>query len=285
MHLLMTIGGVTFIFITTVLGAALVFCLKKEFSHKWNAIFLGFTAGIMIAASVWSLLLPALEEAENGWGRYAFIPVSIGIFFGALFLHLADKFLPSAPQMQVTAQEQALQGNAPPLQNPLKLFFAITLHNIPEGLAVGFAFGSAWAIGTEQAFALALGLAIGVGIQNIPEGAAVSLPLQAVFHSKTKAFLFGAISGIFELIFAVIGCLLAAYLRPLQPWLLAFSAGAMLFVVAEDLLPSANAMPTMERDKANGAETPHTAKPNFVYGAWGATVGFVLMMILDVFLG
>ncbi|MBQ7913171.1 MAG: ZIP family metal transporter [Clostridia bacterium] len=266
MYWWMTVGGIAFLFISTALGAALVFCLKNTVTRKQSAIFLGFTSGIMLAASVWSLIIPALQEGENGWGRYAFIPVSIGIFVGAIFLWGADKLLPS------TVQGRA--GNNAVLKNPFKLFFAITLHNIPEGLAVGFAFGAAWAVKTEQAFLTACGLAFGIGIQNLPEGAAVALPMRSVFQSKKKAFLYGAASGVCEAVFAVLGVFLAVYLRSLQTWLLAFSAGAMIFVVAEELLPS-----------ANSAEDSETNTSNYTHAAWGVIVGFILMLILDVALG
>ncbi|MBQ8405058.1 MAG: ZIP family metal transporter [Clostridia bacterium] len=265
MYLWMTVGGIAFLFFSTALGSALVFCLKNTITRKQNAIFLGFTSGIMIAASVWSLIIPALQEGQNGWGRYAFIPVSIGIFIGALFLWCADKLLPAIPQAK---SEDIL------LKNPFKLFFAITLHNIPEGLAVGFAFGLAWAVGTEQAFLAACGLAFGIGIQNLPEGAAVALPMRAVFQSKRKAFFYGAASGACEALFAVLGVFLAVYLRSLQTWLLAFSAGAMLYVVAEELIPLANSATDSEKQTSN-----------YTHAAWGLMVGFVLMLILDVALG
>ena len=210
--------------------------LQKRAFAQIGRVGLGLTSGIMLAASVWSLILPALAEAENGWGRCAFIPVSVGIFLGALFLWCADKFLPCIESGKENAKTSAL------LKNPLKLFFAITLHNIPEGLAVGFAFGVAWAVRTQAAFAVAASLALGIGIQNLPEGAAVALPMRTEFKSKRKAFYYGAASGICEAAFAVLGCFMAAYLRSLQPWLLAFSAGAMLFVVAEELIPSANSI-------------------------------------------
>lgn len=272
MYLWITIGGIAFLFLTTLFGSALVFCFKKEPSRKSGALFLGLTSGIMLAASVWSLILPALAEAENGWGRCAFIPVSVGIFLGALFLWCADKFLPCIESGKENAKTSAL------LKNPLKLFFAITLHNIPEGLAVGFAFGVAWAVRTQAAFAVAASLALGIGIQNLPEGAAVALPMRTEFKSNRKAFYYGAASGICEAAFAVLGCFMAAYLRSLQPWLLAFSAGAMLFVVAEELIPSAN---SIEISAQNGTEKT----VDYTHAAWGATLGFILMMILDVALG
>ena len=247
--------GIGFIFLSSTLGAALVYCFKKEFSKKINAIFLGLASGVMIAASVWSLLLPAFEKLQNGWGRYAFIPISISFLLGAALLWILDKLLP-------TSHKNSRLGDA----KTRRLFFAVTLHNIPESLAVGFAFGNAWAIGTQAAFLSALGVAIGIGIQNFPEGAAVALPMRATLKSKHKAFLYGLASGAVEPIFAVLGCIFAAYVAFSLPWLLAFAAGAMIYVVAQDLLP----------------DTCEAGDRGRSIGAWGAIIGFVLMMILDV---
>ena len=247
--------GIGFIFLSSTLGAALVYCFQKDFSKMLNAAFLGLASGVMVAASVWSLLLPALEKTQNGWGRYAFIPVSLGFLLGAALLWVFDKILPKP-------KENTVGFN----QKTRRLFLAVTLHNIPESLAVGFAFGNAWSIGTNAAFLSALGVAIGIGIQNFPEGAAISLPMRASLKSKHKAFLYGLASGSVEPVFAVLGCIFAAYLAFLQPWLLAFAAGAMIFVVAQDLLPDVGEMGERER----------------VVGGWGMIIGFVLMMILDV---
>lgn len=247
--------GIGFIFLSSTLGAALVYGFKKEFSETLNAAFLGLASGVMVAASVWSLLLPALEKTQNGWGRYAFIPVSLGFLLGALLLWGFDKILPKP-------KENTVGFN----QKTRRLFLAVTLHNIPESLAVGFAFGNAWAIGTQAAFLSALGVAIGIGIQNFPEGAAVALPMRATLKSKHKAFLYGLASGAVEPIFAVLGCIFAAYVAFSLPWLLAFAAGAMIYVVAQDLLP----------------DTCEAGDRGRSIGAWGAIIGFVLMMILDV---
>ena len=253
----LTALGIGFIFLSSTLGAALVYCFKGELSKKTNAAFLGLASGIMLAASVWSLLLPALVQAENGWGRYAFIPISFGFLLGAAFLWLFDKIIPNKQHTgDFSAKRKAKQ-----------LFLAVTLHNIPESLAVGFAFGSAWGIGTQTAFLSALGVAIGIGIQNFPEGAAISLPMRTALQSKHKAFFYGLLSGGVEPVFAVLGCVFAAALYGLQPWLLAFAAGAMVYVVAQDLLPE-----SLINEGGRYA----------TIGAWGATIGFVLMMILDV---
>jgi len=251
-----TLFGILFLFLTSALGAACVYFFSVGISKKFHILFLGFTAGVMTAASVWSLLLPALDQAQNEWGRYAFIPVSIGILLGAAFLFLLDKYFP-----QSTQKDGELFGGS---SSARRLFLAITLHNIPEGLAVGFAFGAAHSLGEQAGYAAALGLALGIGVQNIPEGAALSLTLRQTFQNKHKAFLFGAASGIVEPFAAVLGFFLAAQLQVLQPWLLAFAAGAMLFVVAEDLLPDS---------KTQG---------DSVSCAWSVIVGFVLMMVLDV---
>lgn len=251
-HVWITILGITFIFLMTTLGGALVYCFKKELPLKLQSIFYGLAGGVMTAASIWSLLLPALTEAEVTWGKLAFIPVAIGFLLGGLLIVLVEKWmhLPSKGE----------EGRAK------KLFLSMTVHNIPEGLAVGFAFGAAHSIGTPTAHFSALMLAIGMGIQNFPEGAAVTLPMQTALKSKHKAFLYGVWSALVEPISAVIGILFATFLRVLQPWLLAFAAGAMIFVVAEELLPAS---------KAEG----HS------WGAWGVMIGFTIMMILDVALG
>ncbi len=252
-----TVFGIAFIFLTTVLGAALVYCFKKEIPKKLQSVIFGFAAGVMTAASVWSLLLPALEESEKVWGRCAFIPVSIGFLLGGALIVVFERVytFSKAPNGE--------WGDTPASVRARKLFFSMTLHNIPEGLAVGFAFGAAHLAGTAAAYIAALGLAVGIGCQNLPEGAAVSLPMKTALNSKNKAFVFGVGSALAEPIFAIIGYFFVSYLRVLQPWLLAFSAGAMIFVVAEELLPET---------KCDGGSI----------GAWGVMVGFVLMMVLDV---
>lgn len=257
----MTVLGFGIIFLSTALGAALVFFFKGEISEKANTIFLGFAAGVMTAASVWSLLIPSIEGAE-GYGRWSFIPAAVGILIGGLFLVVLDKIVPHFHNG--TNSEEGMHVS---LKKSTKLFLAVTLHNIPEGLAVGFAFGAAAATGDSAAYLAALGLSIGIAIQNFPEGAAVALPMKKETGGRGKAFLFGAGSGLVEPLFAVIGYFLAAYLNVLQPWFLAFAAGAMLFVVAEDLIPD-----------SHFAEHPHL-------GTWAMIAGFVVMMALDVALG
>lgn len=259
-HTTMTVLGICFIFLMTTLGASLVFFFKN-ISQKTNSIFLGFASGIMIAASIWSLLIPAMEQSA-GWGKWSFVPAAIGFLLGGLFLVLIDKIVPHFHQG--TQHEEGMHSS---LKKSTKLFLAITIHNIPEGLSVGFAFGAAASLGTDAALISALGLALGIGIQNFPEGAAVSLPMKQAVGNSRKAFLFGMGSGAVEPVCAVLGFFLASYIEVLQPWLLAFSAGAMIFVVAEDLIPD------IKFD-----DDSHI-------GIWGLMFGFVLMMILDVALG
>lgn len=237
----------------TTLGAAVVFFFKNEISSKINAFFLGLASGVMIAASVWSLLLPAIEQSQLAIGKFAFLPPAVGLLLGGGALVVLDKILP-----EVSARGGYDKKN-------MRLFAAVTLHNIPEGLAVGFAFGAAASRLLSTAYVSALMLAIGIGIQNFPEGAALALPLKSQFKSNSKAFLWASASGVVEPIFAVLGYFLAAVLQAFQPWLLAFSAGTMLFVAADDLIPD-----------SKGAQADGKC------GAWGVLLGFVVMMTLDV---
>lgn len=260
-NMTMTILGISLIFLATALGSALVYFFKNDLSPKANTIFLGFAGGIMIAASIWSLILPAIEESAS-WGNWKFVPALVGLFVGAAFMVIVDKLVPHFHKG--TGEEEGLHSS---LSKPKKMFLAMTIHNVPEGLAVGFAFGGAAILGTNEAFLSALGLAIGIAIQNFPEGAAVSLPMAGQLGSKHKAFLFGALSGIVEPIAAIIGYFLASAIAAAMPWMLAFAAGAMIFVVVEDLIPDAHLV-----------EHPHL-------GTWSIIVGFALMMVLDVAFG
>ena len=259
---LITIIGFSIIFLMTTLGSSLVFFFKKDISQSVNSLLLGLAGGIMVAASIWSLIIPSIEMSEAGFGKFAWFPAATSILLGGLLLALLDKVVPH--MHNGTHQEEGPRSH---FSKSMKLFFAVTLHNIPEGLAVGFAFGAASVAGDAAAYISALGLAIGIGIQNFPEGAAISLPMKQVTGSSKKAFLFGMGRGVVEPLSAIVGFFLASHLIVLQPWLLAFSAGAMLFVVAEDLIPDANL-----------SENPHT-------GTWGFMIGFIIMIILDVALG
>ncbi len=260
-NVLLTIFGFALIFAATTLGAALVFFFKKEISNKTNVLFLGFASGIMIAASIWSLIIPSIEGAGD-YGSWNFVPAVVGFLLGGLFFVFLDKV---APQLYAGGNNQ--EDFKSDIKKPVKMFIAMTIHNIPEGLAVGFAFGAAAAYGTQSATLSALGLAVGIAIQNFPEGAAVSLPLQRATGSKSKSFLFGMASGAVEPVAAVIGYFLASSLIKAQPWLLSFAAGAMIFVVAEDLIPEAK------------------TDNNSHLGTWGVMFGFAIMMALDVALG
>ena len=241
---LIMILGISFIFLMTTLGSSIVFLFKREVSDKLNKIFIGLSSGIMIAASVWSLLLPAIEKASI-YKIFSMLPVCIGFLLGGLFLVLIDRFIP---------ENDSKTNN--------KLFLSVMIHNIPEGLAVGVAFGSAILLKESSAFYTALGLAIGIGLQNLPEGAAISLPLKNE-KGNNKAFLYGVFSGIVEPMFAIIGVILAMQVTYLMPWLLAFAAGSMIFVVIEELIPQSQSK----------------------YGTWALMFGFVIMMLLDVILG
>jgi ZIP family zinc transporter len=248
-----TIIGIVVLALSTPLGAAMIFFFKNRIPPKLDTIFLGFAAGVMIAASIWSLLNPAIEQS-SAWGQWSFVPAAGGFILGGLFLLLMDRVIPHFHS--ATNEEEGISTKN--LKRSWKLFLAMTIHNIPEGLSVGFAFGVALAM---------LALSIGISIQNFPEGASVSLPMADVVKSRKKAFLMGALSGIVEPIFAIIGVLLASSITALMPWLLSFAAGAMMFVVAEELIPGA-----------------HIEKYEHL-GTFGVMAGFVIMMILDVALG
>lgn len=243
--------GTGFPFLMTTLGAAAVFFLRSTPHPRFQKVTMGFAAGVMTAASIWSLLLPAIEQTQIDGGCPAWLPAATGILVGVTFLALLDSLLPHLKRAQ----------NENPLwrQNTL-LAAAITLHNIPEGMAVGLAFAlSAQYGGMVGAAALALG----IGIQNFPEGAAVALPLRQQGYSRTKAFFGGMLSGAVEPVFGILTVLVAAGVRALMPWLLSFAAGAMLYVVVAELVP-----------QSQGKD-----------GTCGYMVGFLIMMILDVALG
>ena len=258
----MIVVGFCIIFAATSLGASFVFFFKNKISEKVNTVFLGFAAGVMTAASIWSLLIPSIDGASY-MGDWAFVPAAVGMIIGGLVLAILDKVVPHFHSG--TSENEG--KNAANVNMSTKLFLAVTIHNIPEGLAAGVVFGAAAVVGTEAAYLSALVLAIGMAVQNFPEGIAVALPLHAATGSKVKAFLYGAASGIVEPVFALVGYFLTSFVEVLQPWLLAFAAGAMLFVVAEDLIPDAKLQ-----------DNPHL-------GTWGVVAGFVLMMVLDVVLG
>ena len=248
------IFGILIPFLGTTIGAGSVFFVKNEIKPVIQKLLLGFASGIMVAASVWSLLIPAMEMCEPA-GKLAFVPAAAGFSIGMVFLWGLDKLIPHLHMGSDTPE-----GPKSNLKKTTMLVFAVTLHNLPEGMAVGLAFAlAAKGEGTAGAAALALG----IGIQNFPEGAAISLPLRQEGYSRAKSFLLGTLSGSVEPIFGMLVVLAAAGVQPLMPWLLSFAAGAMLYVVVEELVPQAHS-------KA---------------GTCGFVGGFLIMMILDVALG
>jgi ZIP family zinc transporter len=267
MEYMRTTLGIAFIFAMTSLGAALVFFFKK-LDAKLNMLTLGFASGVMIAAAFFGLLNPSISQAEEqGFTGYLkVIPPVVGMIIGCLFMVLLDHVV---PHKHIASNEEEGPHIAK-LSGAKKLFLAVTIHNIPEGLAVGFSFGLALNyINTDQYESLlfaSLMLALGIGIQNLPEGLATALPIYEATGSKKQGFLYGFISGTVEPVMAVVGILLATQLNFLMPRLLAFSAGAMIFVTIEELIPEA------------------TSRESHI-GVYSFMVGFVLMMFLDVLLG
>ena len=246
----------------TALGAALVFT-AKDISKRTLDIMLGFAGGVMLAASYWSLLAPALEMS-SGMGTWAFVPAAVGFVLGAVFLRLVDMVL---PHLHLNAPMSEAEGVKTSWQRSTLLVTAITLHNIPEGLAVGVAFGAV-AAGLDSAnMAGAISLALGIGIQNFPEGTAVSVPLRREGMSRMRSFMYGQASGMVEPMAAVLGAAAVLVARPLLPYALAFAAGAMIFVVVEEVIPESQA-------SGNGD-----------LATMGVIFGFTVMMILDVALG
>lgn len=257
--------GTLFTWGVTALGAGLVFFFKKINKNVLNGM-LGFAAGVMIAASFWSLLAPSIEMAED-LGQTAWLTAAIGFLGGGFFLFMVDKLLPHLHMGLDTSQAEGVKTS---WQRSVLLVLAITLHNIPEGLAVGVAFGAV-AYGLPSAtLGGAIALALGIGLQNFPEGAAVSIPLRREGFSRKKAFLYGQASGIVEPISGVIGAYAVIAMRPLLPYALAFAAGAMIYVVVEELIPEAQ----------QGEGMSHSDIATI-----GCLLGFAIMMILDVALG
>lgn len=258
-QILYPILGISLIFLCTTLGAFFVFFLgKKENSPRLNKVFTGFAAGVMFSASFFSLIKPALET--NVTYMPSWLVVVISIILGALFLWGIDKLV---PHIHVSEnQEEGLPSKR--MSKTSKMFLAVTIHNIPEGLSVGIAFGVALSQGNNLSLLTgALLLAIGIGIQNIPEGAIVSLPLKSESGSSRKAFLFGVLSGAVEPLAAVIGLFLALQIQGIMPWALAFAAGCMIYVVAEEMIPEMS---------SDGHDH---------FGVWSFILGFVIMLALD----
>ena len=251
-----------FTWVLTALGSAMVFFFKTMNKKVLNSM-LGFAAGVMIAASFWSLLKPAIEMAEES-GIPSWLPAVIGFLSGGAFLLLVDKIL---PHLHMGLARSKAEGMKSSLQRSVLLVLAITLHNIPEGLAVGVAFGALAENPDAGTLAGAVALAIGIGLQNFPEGAAVSVPLRREGFSKFKAFTYGQLSGIVEPVAGVLGAFIVLTVRPILPYALSFAAGAMIFVVVEELIPE--------------SQTGHETDLSTI----GAMIGFATMMFLDVALG
>lgn len=250
--------GILIPFIGTTLGALLVFFVKNKVNSKYQKLLLGFASGVMIAASVWSLLIPAIEMAEEK-GALPWLSPTIGFLMGVFFLLIIDKIV-----SYIEKEKNKIKGNT---KKKSMLFLAITLHNIPEGMAVGVIFAGYLSGNSSVTLAGAMALAIGIAIQNFPEGSIISLPLNAGGMPKIKSFLYGALSGVVEPIFAFITILLTNLIVPLMPYFLSFAAGCMMYVVVEELIP----------------ETKE-GKPSKL-GSIGMAFGFIIMMILDVALG
>lgn len=245
----------------TIAGSSAVLFARKSVSPRLHNALLGFAAGVMVAASVWSLIIPAIDLSSE-MGKLSWMPAAIGIVLGMLFLLALDSLVPHIhPTSEVREGLRSSLGKRP------MLLLAVTLHNIPEGMAVGAVVAGAMTGETEISMAAATALAIGMAIQNIPEGAIISLPLRADGTSRSRSFLYGALSGIVEPISALLMIALFDYIAPALPYLLAFSAGAMLYVVVEELIP--------ETQQGKHSDT----------GTIAFAIGFVLMMILDVALG
>lgn len=255
------ISSILMPFVGTCLGACCVFFMKKDFSPTLQRILLGFAGGVMVAASVWSLVIPALEYSTD-MGKLSFIPAVVGIWLGIMFLLLLDKII---PHLHMNSDEaEGVKSNLP---KSAMLMLAVALHNLPEGVAVGVVIAGGMADNTGLSLAGAMTLALGIAIQNFPEGAIISMPLRGEGLSKGKAFLWGVLSGLVEPLAAICAILLAGFVSPLLPWMLGFAAGAMLYVVVEELIPEMSA-------------GEHSNIGTIAFAA-----GFTLMIVLDVALG
>lgn len=254
-------AGVWIPFAGTTLGAAMVFLMKKGMNRRLEKLLLGFASGVMMAASVWSLLIPSIDMAEEQGGT-AWVPAAVGFLAGMAFLLVLDSIIP-----HLHLDSEKPEGMQSKLKKSTMLIFAVTLHNIPEGMAVGVTFAGAATGHSGITMAGAFALAIGIAIQNFPEGAIISMPLRSEGVSKRRAFLYGMMSGIVEPVGALLTILLTHRIVPLLPFFLSFAAGAMIYVVVEELIPESQ---TGEHSNI---------------GTIGVAVGFVIMMVLDVALG
>ena len=253
--------GLLIPFLGTTLGAAMVFLMKNKINNKLEKVLLGFASGVMVAASIWSLIIPSIDMAKEQ-NIIAWVPATIGFILGIVFLLVLDNII---PHLHVKSKEpEGLKSN---LGKSVMMILAVTLHNIPEGMAVGVAFAGAISGNSTITMAGAIALSIGIAIQNFPEGAIISMPLKEEGNTKAKSFLYGTLSGIVEPIFGGITILLISLVVPILPYLLSFAAGAMIYVVVEELIP----------------ESQVGKHSNL--GTIGFSFGFILMMILDVALG
>lgn len=253
--------GVFIPLIGTTLGSACVFFLKGEIGDKLQKVLLGFAAGVMVAASVWSLLIPAMDMSADK-GKLSFVPALIGFLLGMGFLLVMDSVI---PHMHVGSDEP--EGAKSKLQKTTMLLLAVAIHNFPEGAACGAIFAGVLTGKTDVTMAGAIALSIGIAIQNIPEGAIISMPLRSHGVSKGKSFMYGVMSGVVEPIGAILAIMLASLVTPILPYMLSFAAGAMIYVVVEELIP----------------ETSEGAHSNL--GTIAFAIGFSIMMVLDVALG
>ncbi|MBK8832180.1 MAG: ZIP family metal transporter [Saprospiraceae bacterium] len=253
----------TFTWSVTALGAAFVFFFNTMRRSIYDAM-LGFTGGVMIAASFWSLLAPSIEYSEKLYPSIPWMPAAVGFLAGALFLYTLDKF---TPHLHINFGEEEREGMKTQWHKTTLLVLAITLHNIPEGLAVGVLFGAAASGYAENMIPAAIALALGIGIQNFPEGLAVSMPLRRMGVSKFKSFWYGQLTAVVEPVAGVLGAMAVIYMEPFLPFALAFAAGAMIYVVVEEVIPET------QRDKYTDV------------AVLGFVGGFVVMMVLDVALG
>lgn len=248
-------------FLGTTLGAACVYFMKDKMNDLLQKGLLGFAGGVMVAASVWSLLIPAMELSVDR-GKFSVVPAAVGLMLGVGFLLILDNVIP-----HIHINDDEPEGPKTSLRKSAMLMLAVTLHNIPEGMAVGVLFAGYLSGNTAITYSASLTLALGIAIQNFPEGAIISMPLRNENFSKHKAFGYGVLSGVVEPIGAILTVIFASIVEPVLPYLLAFAAGAMIYVVVEELIPEAS-----KGDHSN-------------IGVIGFSVGFVLMMVLDVALG
>ena len=245
----------------TMLGSAFVFFMKDEMSMRLQKTLLGFASGVMVAASVWSLLIPSMEMVSDS-GRWSVLPAAVGLLLGMGFLLMIDEL---TPHLHIGTDKP--EGPRSRLSRTAMLALAVTIHNLPEGMAVGVVFAGAESGMSNISPASAIAVSLGIAIQNVPEGAIISMPLRAAGNSKWKSFFIGSLSGAVEPLGGLAVVLLASLMTPVLPYMLAFAAGAMFYVVVEELIPEAN-----EGEHSN-------------LSTIGFAVGFVLMMVLDVVLG